>query len=94
MSHETTSPAAPADPAEEVAWAELRARWADPEAHRAFLSRFADMEGLARAGARYRVVLSERPDDAVAIRGRDEVLRRATTWSSTRWRSPPGSASS
>jgi len=75
---DTPPPATPADPAEEVAWAELRARWGDPEAHRAFLARFADLEGLARAGARYRAVLAERPDDAEAGRGRDEVLRRAT----------------
>jgi hypothetical protein len=71
-------PAGPVDPAEEAAWAELRARWGEPEAHRAFLARFADLPGLARAGARYREVLALRPDDAGAQRGRDEVLRRAT----------------
>jgi hypothetical protein len=71
-------PAGPFDPAEEAAWAELCARWGDPEAHRAFLSRFADLPGLARAGARYRGVLAVRPDDSAALRGRDEVLRRAT----------------
>jgi len=75
---DTPPPATPADRAEEAAWAELRARWGDPEAHRAFLARFADLEGLARAGARYRAVLAERPDDPEAGRGRDEVLRRAT----------------
>jgi hypothetical protein len=67
----------PADPAEEIAWDELRARWGDPEAHRAFLARFTDLDGLARAGARYRAVLAVRPDDPGALRGRDEVLRRA-----------------
>lgn len=78
MTPETPPPAVLADPAEEAAWAELRARWDDPEAHRAFLARFGDLPGLARAGARYRAVLAERPDDPVALRGRDEVLRRAT----------------
>ena len=73
-----SDPAGPVDPAEEAAWAELCARWGEPEAHRAFLSRFADLAGLARAGARYRAVLAERPEDASALRGRDEVLRRAT----------------
>jgi hypothetical protein len=63
---------------EEAAWAELRARWDDGDAHRAFLSRVNDLEGLARAGARYREVLAATPDDAAAARGRDEVLRKAT----------------
>ncbi|HET8725039.1 MAG TPA: hypothetical protein VFM53_12650 [Anaeromyxobacteraceae bacterium] len=68
-----------ADPrAEEEAWAGLRARWDDEPAHRAFLDRFADLPGLARAGARYRAVLEAEPGDAPALRGRDEVLRRAT----------------
>jgi hypothetical protein len=71
-------PAPPADPAEEAAWAALRARWDDPLAHRAWLSAIPDLAGLARAGARYRAVLLERPDDPVAAAGRDEVLRRAT----------------
>lgn len=78
MTPDSPSTAAPADPSEEAAWAELRARWGDPEAHRVFLARFADLEGLARAGARYRAVLAERPGDPEAARGRDEVLRRAT----------------
>ena len=76
MSDETTSGAAGA--AEEEAWAELRTRWDDPLAHRAFLSRFGDLEALARAGARYRAVLATTPDDPVAAAGRDEVLRKAT----------------
>jgi hypothetical protein len=66
----------PAD--EEAAFSALRARWDDEEAHRAFLSRFADLEGLARAGARYREVLAESPLDGPATRARDEILKRAT----------------
>jgi hypothetical protein len=66
------------DAGEEAAWADLGLRWDDAEAHRGYLSRFPDLEGLARAGARYRAVLSERPDDPAALAGRDEVVRRAT----------------
>jgi hypothetical protein len=74
------APAAGPDPdaGEEAAWADLRLRWEDAEAHRAFLARFRDLEGLARAGARYRAVLAERADDPAALEGRDEVVRRAT----------------
>lgn len=60
------------------AWAELLGRWDDEGAHRAFLDRFRDLDGLARAGGLYRDVLAARPDDAVARRWRDEVVRRAT----------------
>lgn len=75
-----TSPidAPPPDPGEEQAWAALRARWDDPQAHREFLLRSGDLGALARAGARYREVLQARPDDAMAAAGRDEVLRKAT----------------
>ncbi|HET6921996.1 MAG TPA: hypothetical protein VFI16_02495 [Anaeromyxobacteraceae bacterium] len=63
---------------DEDAWAAVLARWDDEEAHRAFLARFADLEGLAGAGRRYRQALSERPGDPVALRWRDEILKRAT----------------
>ena len=62
----------------EAAWAELTARWADEAAHRAFLDRFGDLEDLAEVGRRYRVALDARPDDEVALRWRDEVVKRAT----------------
>jgi hypothetical protein len=75
---ETQSPTAPAGPDDDAAWADLRARWEDPAAHRAFLSGCADLDALARAGARYRAALQEHPDDAIAAAGRDEVLRKAT----------------
>jgi hypothetical protein len=68
----------PSAPAGEPAWEDLRARWDDEEAHRSYLAAHADLDGLARAGARYRAVLEVRPADAMALRGRDEVLRRAT----------------
>jgi hypothetical protein len=63
---------------ETAAWADVVCAWDDEAAHRAYLARFADLDGLAIAGGRYRAVLEERPDDAMARRFRDEVLRRAT----------------
>jgi hypothetical protein len=73
-------PAIGGDPVvvEAEAWALVEAAWTDEEAHRAYLSRFADLEGLARAGGRYRAVLAARPGDPIAQRFRDEVVRRAT----------------
>ncbi len=67
-------PGAPDD----AAWRAVRARWDDDEAHRAYLASFADLDGLAEAGRRYREALAERPGDPVALRWRDEVIRRAT----------------
>lgn len=64
--------------AEAAAWAELEARWADPSAHRAYLDRFADLDGLAVAGRRYRAVLQARPEDAQAAAMKAEILKRAT----------------
>jgi hypothetical protein len=63
---------------EAEAWASVLAAWDDEEAHRSYLARFPDMEGLTRAGGRYRAVLDERPGDTVALSFRDEVVKRAT----------------
>ncbi len=71
-------PAADAKAGEAEAWAELTRAWLDEERHRAYLDRFGDLEGLALAGSRYRDALRARPDDPVALRFRDEILRRAT----------------
>ena len=62
----------------EAAWAEVTARWDDAAAHRAFLDRYPDLSGLAEAGRRYRAVLQARPDDPMAARWRDEIVKRAT----------------
>jgi hypothetical protein len=63
---------------EERAWAEVVLAWDDPASHRAYLDRFGDLEGLTRAGRRYRAVLAERPGEVTALRFRDEVVKRAT----------------
>jgi hypothetical protein len=63
---------------EERAWEALRARWTEEEAHRAWLAGFTDLEGLARAGQRYRDALAASPADPIAARWRDEVVKRAT----------------
>jgi hypothetical protein len=58
-------------------WAELIGRWQDEQAHRAYLARFCDLPGLTEAGRRYREVLERRPDDPIALRARDEIVKRA-----------------
>jgi hypothetical protein len=63
--------------ADDAAWDEVVRQWADDAAHRAFLAARPGMEGLADAGRRYRDALARRPGDPVALRWRDEVLRRA-----------------
>src|SRR5512138_450491 len=62
---------------EERGWDAVRERWSDDEAHRAWLASFTDLEGLSRAGQRYRAHLAEHPGDAVAARWRDEIVKRA-----------------
>jgi thioredoxin-like negative regulator of GroEL len=91
MTAPTDDPARPGEPAaadaaaaaapggdEPAAWAELQARWDDPAAHRAYLARFADLDGLTTAGRRYREVLAARPEDAQALAMKGEILKRAT----------------
>lgn len=62
----------------DTAWAEVRARWEDEGAHRAFLDAVRDLGALAEVGRRYRAALEATPADPVAARWRDEVVRRAT----------------
>lgn len=59
-------------------WAEVRARWGDEAAHRAFVDRYPDLAGLAEAGRRYKAILDAEPQDLVAARWRDEIVKRAT----------------
>jgi hypothetical protein len=80
MDRDADSPGAPGEVtrAEEEAWAEVASRWEEEQAHRDYLARFSDLEGLAEAGRRYRAALEARPGDPVATRWRDEILKRAT----------------
>jgi hypothetical protein len=72
---EPTPPPSLDEPAE---WAAVEARWSEPAAHRAYLARFPDLDGLTTAGRRYRDALAARPGDAVALAMKAEVLKRAT----------------
>ncbi len=72
------APEPEADPGEAEAWARVVAAWEDEAAHDVYLARFQDLPGLALAGRRYRDAAAARPDDPVAARMRDEVIRRAT----------------
>jgi hypothetical protein len=65
---------------EAEAWARVLAAWGDEAAHRAYLAGFKDLAGMTVAGGRYRAVLAERPDDRVAARMRDEIVKRATAY--------------
>lgn len=95
---EESSPPIPAPreavaPSEEEAWTLVLSAWNDEAAHRAYLSRFSDLAGMAAAGGRYRAVLAERPGDRVASWMRDEVVKRATILGlSTLPRTRPNSA--
>ncbi len=71
-------PCAPSGEAE--AWARVLAAWTDEAVHRAYLARFTDLDGYAVAGGRYRAVLAERPEDALALRMREEIVRKATVF--------------
>jgi hypothetical protein len=74
----TAAPLAPPGGSEEEAWAEVLAHWDDEVAHRTYVARFSDLEGLGVAGRRYRDVLARRPADAMARRLREVVLKKAT----------------
>src|SRR5512142_1411047 len=88
------APAAPAasgpEAAEPEAWAAVVAAWSDEDAHRRYLARFVDLEGLSRAGARYKAVLDARPEDEVAQRMRAEVVKKAMIYGMAAFpRTPP-----
>lgn len=60
------------------AWRKLAARWEDWDAHDRLMTLAVGRGELAMVGRLYRIRLARAPDDAVARRGRDEVVRRAT----------------
>lgn len=82
MSTEDRTDIAPtaAPVSEEEAWAGVRAAWSEETVHRAYLGRFQSLEALAVAGNRYKAVLAERRDDAMALRMRAEILKKATAY--------------
>lgn len=63
---------------EDQVWQEVLAHWEDESAHQAYLTRFADLDGLTQAGRRYSSVLEQKPNDPVAVRWREEIVKRAT----------------
>jgi hypothetical protein len=75
-----TAGPSPAPGSEEEAWAQVLAAWDDEAPHRRYLARFQDLEALPVAGARYKAVLAARPGDAMALRMRAEILKKATAY--------------
>ena len=63
----------------EVVWKELVARWDDLAAHDRALASAAARGELAVMGRLYRIRLARQPRDPIATRGRDEVLRLASS---------------
>ncbi|WP_342376716.1 hypothetical protein NVS55_35900 [Myxococcus stipitatus] len=61
-----------------AAWRALAARWEEWPEHERFLTMAMGQGELASAGRLYRVRLARVPDDAMAQRAREEVVRRAT----------------
>ena len=60
-------------------WRALLETWHDWDAHDQLLSQAMGRGELAMVGRLYRMRLARAPDDAQALRGRDEVVRRVTT---------------
>ncbi|MFY1831810.1 hypothetical protein ACN47A_38200 [Myxococcus fulvus] len=59
-------------------WRKLAVHWAQWEAHDRLLTLAMGRGELATVGRLYRVRLARAPDDAVAQRAREEIVRRAT----------------
>ncbi|MGE6760072.1 hypothetical protein ACQKGO_18810 [Corallococcus interemptor] len=60
-------------------WHALLEAWHDWDAHDRLLSQAMGRGELAMVGRLYRMRLARAPNDAQALRGRDEVVRRVTT---------------
>jgi hypothetical protein len=75
--------AAESEPSPELraAWTGLIGRWDDMGAHDRTMAAAVARGELAAVGRLYRIRLARQPRDPIATRGRDEVLRRATTTS-------------
>jgi hypothetical protein len=66
-----------AEPEIDAVWAEVLRHWDDEAVHRRLVDSARDLEALAEVGRHYRHLLEERPGDPVALRFRDEVVKRA-----------------
>lgn len=77
----TPSATAPAPPIAER-WRALIPKWSDPAAHDEVLKSAMVFGQLPQVGRLYRIQLARRPDDPLARRGRDEVIRLASAASS------------
>lgn len=62
-----------------AAWKLVLSRWEDKEAHDRLMSLALERDELPDVGRLYRIRLALNPDDPMAWRGRDEVLRLAAT---------------
>jgi hypothetical protein len=60
------------------AWRELLAKWEDPAAHDKLLARAQAEEALPQVARLYQIRLARSDVDAMAQRGREELLRRVT----------------
>ncbi|MCY1031993.1 hypothetical protein OV207_11040 [Corallococcus sp. BB11-1] len=60
-------------------WHALLRTWSDWDAHDRLLTTAMGRGELAMVGRLYRLRLARTPDDALALRGRDEVVRRVTS---------------
>lgn len=70
------------------AWKVLRRRWDQPSAHDQVLAQAAAQGELPAVGRLYRIHLARLPNDALAQRGRQEVLRLVTVAASLAPSSP------
>lgn len=78
-------------PSEELAtaWRGVWESWELPEAHDQVLARASARGELAALGRLYRIRLAQHPEDAMAHRGREEVLRLASAGSLLAHTPPP-----
>jgi hypothetical protein len=73
------------------AWRELLKRWEDPAAHDKLLARAQAEEALPQVARMYQIRLARNEADAMALRAREELLRRVTVSASAAVK-PPGGA--
>jgi hypothetical protein len=72
-------PALEPSPELRAVWTDLVGRWDDMKAHDAAVASIAARAELAAMGRLYRIRLARQPLDPIALRGRDEVVRIASS---------------